>query len=213
MKSNKSYWGPKHKYTRRSVEDIETFCGWHYLINLTESAIKDRDRALISLLFETGGRVNEVLKLAFNNFVFLNDVIVVAGMPVLKRFEFIKVKGKRTGKTKPKKKFRTFPIKRIEPLVRYFENYVKAKQGFKTIFKIGRKRVYQIVTGLDSNIWPHWLRAQRASQLALEYGLNTHALVEYFEWIDLKTALHYSRFGWRGLAFLMGIKKIDYESI
>ena len=53
---------------RRSVLEIESFCGWDYLLNLIDKCEWLRDKALVSTLFETGGRVSEVLKLKTSNF-------------------------------------------------------------------------------------------------------------------------------------------------
>lgn len=72
---------------------------------------------------------------------------------------------------------------------------------------IGYSRAYKCVRelGVKLGTWitPHWFRAQRASQLALEYGLGLHELAEWFRWKNLEVAMHYSRFGYKGLAMKM----------
>jgi hypothetical protein len=50
------------------------------------------------------------------------------------------------------------------------------------------------------HLWQHWFRAQRASQLRSEYGYTEADLMEFFGWLDYKTALHYSRLGASNLA-------------
>ncbi len=50
------------------------------------------------------------------------------------------------------------------------------------------------------HLWQHWIRAQRASQLRSEYGFTEADLMEFFGWLDYKTALHYSRLGYTNLA-------------
>lgn len=198
-------WWSSHKYSRRSVEEIQTFCGWDYLADLVEKTDNTRDQALIAFLFETGGRVKEVLSLEKRHFRFEGNYIIVLAMPVIKRYEKIDKyqdeEGKTRWVTKRKEGYRTFPIHIKEPLVPYLTDWLEQKD--KKLFRIGRVRVYQIITKLEPKIYPHWFRAQRASQLALEYGLTVHELVDFFNWKNLEIAIHYSRMGWKGLATKM----------
>jgi hypothetical protein len=53
------------------------------------------------------------------------------------------------------------------------------------------------------NLWLHWFRSQRASQLVAEYGFEVIDLVDFFSWESYNTALTYARRGWRGLALKM----------
>jgi integrase len=50
------------------------------------------------------------------------------------------------------------------------------------------------------HLWQHWFRSQRASQLKEEYDFTESELMEFFGWMDYKTALHYSRSGFSKLA-------------
>jgi hypothetical protein len=50
------------------------------------------------------------------------------------------------------------------------------------------------------HLWNHWFRSQRASQLAAEYDFKEADLMEWFGWLDYKTALHYSHLGYSKLA-------------
>ena len=192
-------WWASHDFKKRSVEEIENFVGWEYLEKLVEKCERERDRALIASLFETGGRVSEVLLLTKDMFLVQDPYLIVRAMPVLKRYEKIGVDEKGKWITKKKKGYRTFPIHCREPLVSYLEDWLNTLEG-KRLFDIGRVRVYQIVKEIDPEIFPHWFRGQRASQLALEYGFSIHDLVDFFNWKDLQTAIHYSRMGWKGLA-------------
>jgi integrase len=99
------YWKINaHKYKRASVEDIEQFCGWNFLIqlvkecentkyrlspawaayNVSEEQYKQslitRDQALIATLFLTGGRATEVLRLRKKQFTLTEQWIRVQGM-------------------------------------------------------------------------------------------------------------------------------------
>jgi hypothetical protein len=111
-------------------------------------------------------------------------------------------------KTEPILKFRTVPFPKNEPLVSILQGYLK-KQGDPEaiLFDISYQRAYAIFTkagkALGVHIPTHWFRAQRASQLAFEYGFNEHDLVEFFKWQDYKTAFHYASKGYKGLAAKM----------
>jgi len=192
--------------TKRSVEIVESFCGWDYLLELIAKCECTRDKGLISALFETGGRVSEVLELKKANFVIQEPYIIVKAMPVLKRYEKVGERfddeGKKRWVTRRKKGYRTFPIHTKEPLCSKLIDHVINLES-EHLFRVGRVQVYRIVTGIDKNIFPHWFRAQRASQLAVEYGFDMHDLVDFFNWKSLGTAVHYSRMGWKGLATKM----------
>ena len=189
--------------TKRSVEIVESFCGWDYLLRLVEKCKQERDKALISALFETGGRISEVLQLKKDNFVVQKPYLIVKAMPVLKRYkkvgEYTDRHGRRRWKTERKNAYRTFPIHMSEPLCEPFLRHIK-ECGSDLLFRISRIQAYRIVRSLDENIFPHWFRAQRASQLALEYGFDVHDLIDFFNWKSLQTATHYSHMGWKGLA-------------
>ncbi len=50
------------------------------------------------------------------------------------------------------------------------------------------------------HLWQHWFRSERASQLKAEYDFTEADLMEFFGWLDYKTALHYSKLGASNLA-------------
>jgi len=194
------------KKRKRSVEIVESFCGWDYLLELIDKCKCKRNRGLISALFETGGRVSEVLRLKKANFIIQEPYIIVKAMPVLKRYEKIGERlddeGNKRWITRPKNGYRTFPIHTKEPLCQALVDYIVNLESAQ-LFRLSRSQVYRIVTKTDNQIFPHWFRAQRASQLAVEYGFDMHDLVDFFNWKSLGTAVHYSRMGWKGLATKM----------
>ena len=114
----------KH-YARLSVRDyIEEFCGWNNLKAIIDYAGTEREQAFFSALFETGGRVSEVLALTKQNFI-LNEpkgVIIVRDMPLMKRYRKIKEienpeeTGRKWITEKIHKKRKQFPILLKEPL-------------------------------------------------------------------------------------------------
>ena len=196
---------------KRSVEMVETFCGWDYLLDMIRRCDNMRDKALIATLFETGGRVSEVLSLKRSNFILQDDFIIVKAMRVLKRYkkvgEYQDDLGKKKWITKSMKAYRTFPIPVKEPLVPYMLKWIDyiGKCGKDQLFGISRVHAWRIVVKVNPDVFPHWFRAQRASQLALEYGFDVHDLVDFFAWKSLPMALHYSRMGWKGLASKMKV--------
>lgn len=60
------------------------------------------------------------------------------------------------------------------------------------------QRAYQIISELG--IYPHWLRAQRASCLVSFYRMSMEQMMEWMAWEELTTARHYARHGIRSLA-------------
>ncbi|MCJ7732140.1 tyrosine-type recombinase/integrase, partial [Candidatus Bathyarchaeota archaeon] len=60
-----------------------------------------------------------------------------------------------------------------------------------------RQRAYQIVTSIGDRVgiqvWNHWFRSQRASQLATEYSFDIQVLADWFKWSKLDTARIYTK--------------------
>jgi integrase len=63
-----------------------------------------------------------------------------------------------------------------------------------------RDKVTQTQLSATIHLWQHWFRSQRASQLRSEYEFSEADLMEFFGWLDYKTALHYSKLGAGNLA-------------
>jgi len=201
------YWAT-HVYKRSSVlRDVTEFCGWEVLQKIIQECnntnyyrnadlLRERDKALVATLFETGGRISEVLALDKENFKIFPERILVNSMIVVKN--------------KAPTTRGTFSIKRFEPLCPIMIDWIK--QCNSPLFNITPTRAWQIVNGLGKrlgfHIYDHWFRAQRASQLASEYDYTLHDLLEWFSWKDIKTALRYARLSWRKLD-----KKMDERFI
>lgn len=206
-----------HKYKRHSVErDVEEFVGWPFLKEMV-AKLRARDMAFLVAAFFTGGRVSEVRMLERNNFILTNArVVLVTKMRVLKRFHReVDSTGKKITVLDTVYR-KTFPIKRSESLIEILVDWVEKHNGW--LFPtnrgdedyLGRTMAYKIARRAGDSIgmwiYPHWFRAQRASQLRLEYGFDTIDLMEYFAWEDVKTATRYAKMGWRGLAEKMGVR-------
>jgi hypothetical protein len=193
---------------KRGVDkDVFGFCGWDYLRLLVGVCGDSFDKALISGLFETGGRISEVLKLRFDNFhfgKFSDPRIVVVEMTVSKR---------------RRPEMRVFPIRSDEPLAPYLLSYVKSVKGllfpisrvtaFLTIRSVGerlaRRGVHPDFSAIKSSqLYPHWFRAQRASQLRADYGFDEYDLKDFFHWRRSgEMPSIYSRLSWEQLALKM----------
>jgi len=106
--------------------------------------------------------------------------------------------------TRPKEAYRTFPFPKTEPLVKTLQELLPANGK---LFSVGYSTAYNELTNLGQSMgtWipTHWFRAQRASQLAFEYGFSEHELIEWFLWRDYMTAFNYARKGYKGLAAKM----------
>ena len=125
--------------------------------------------------------------------------------------------------TKPKKDQRTFPIRISEPLTKYLVSWCEGVKGpLDVLFPIKRSaafvRIRNIGKELDKDIpfcnirspliYDHWFRAERACQLAFDYGFDKDDLEEFFEWKERKPSMakRYASLGWIGLAKKMGVQ-------
>ncbi|MBA7491953.1 hypothetical protein ES702_02501 [subsurface metagenome] len=118
---------------------------------------------------------------------------------------------------------RTFPIRLDEPLTSYLVDWYKTvRRKNELLFPIKRSaafvKIRNVGRKLDADIpfcsirspllYGHWFRAQRACQLAFEYGFDNEDLERFFEWKERKPSMaeHYASLGWIGLARKMGVK-------
>lgn len=197
--------------THRVDEDVQEFCGWPELMRIIHSAKPGRDQALIAATFLTGGRISEVLLLKRGNFDLSNkEILIVKSMPVLKRFKKVGeriVDGKKKWITEKQLAYRTFPIVRKETAVPVLENWLKRfRHKDEQLFDVNRVKAFLIIRALGKDLYPHWFRAQRACQLAYDYGFDVHDLMDFFQWKDIRITMHYSSLGYKGLAKRMGVK-------
>ena len=188
MVARVGYWR-LHQYKRLSVEDyVEGWVGWGPLTELFEYAEKlygKREKAFLTICFLTGGRLGEVLALRKSNFDVREeeDLIIVRGMPLFKRYKkvesYIDAEGKQRWITERLQKTRKpFPILLSEPptptLLEWLET-VPDENGllFPSPYKPGepltRFWAYKLIRSLDKQI-PYSLR----EKLGLTYASNLH---------------------------------------
>jgi len=81
-----------------------------------------------------------------------------------------------------------FPIREsLVPIMLHWVNIVREKLGEDSkLFDLKYNKAYRIIRKAGEKIGedfpPHRLRAERATQLVLEYGLDDHELTEWFQW-------------------------------
>jgi len=223
----------KREFERHSVErDVKSFCGWNTLLNIVNVAGGIghnglRNAGFVAGLFECGGRVSETLMLKPSMFSVYKGctprLIMVENMPLLKRYkklsEFLDDKGDRHYKTERIEATRDFSFRADEPLVKPMVDWIvhALENRFEFLFPspytdkpLTRKWAYVLIdkigNRLDMEIYPHWFRSQRASQLASEYDFREASLLEWFEWEKWETAKKYAKLGPLGLAKKMGVK-------
>jgi hypothetical protein len=237
----------------RSVDkDVDAFCGWDFMLRLVKAGDPFM-RGLTATMFETGGRISEVLALQrWNIDPTLNkEVVVVKQMPLLKRFEkkgevakwkcvghckkrwdslpspeefeVHKIQEYKGWETKSLADYRTFPVRVSEPLTPYMMEWWKQVKGDRRpLFPIKRSVAFTRVRSLgekldleipfckvpSSQLYDHWFRAERACQLAFDYGFSREDLEMFFEWKERKPSMaaRYASLGWMGLARKMGVK-------
>ncbi|MEM4534970.1 MAG: hypothetical protein QW764_02880 [Desulfurococcaceae archaeon] len=100
---------------------------------------------------------------------------------------------------------RTFFFRRDEPLVPYLLEWLEIckKLGRSKLFDGNYYYWYWFFRQFDCmrekygtrvtwrHIYPHWFRAQRASQLAVDYGLDLHEIADWGSWKSLEVVREY----------------------
>ena len=196
------YWLNDLRSTRRTLKDIhefikpETVYGmiqdgemWSYKTN-TYFYFK-RDRALVSLLYLTGGRINEVLNLRKSQFDFKEDPEFI----VIKDFEISK-RNKQTIQKEGIPKI-DIPLPRVGTFERFTDlvtDYLDILSKDK-LFNIGRCRAWSIVNCMTGK-WCHYFRSQKISYMV---NLLRSALItaKIHGVKNPQTIAHYYKTEWR----------------
>jgi len=151
--------------TREEVEDM------------ISRADNERDRALIAMLYITGARISEVLRLKRKDIEIGEKEVRITITPLK-----IRSKG-------PLIFVHTLPIPLTAPFVEHIVSYVsKIQDGEEFLFcgykkPMTRVRAWQIIKKLNQDTFPHFFRHTRASKLA-EAGAD---VLEIKEWLGRKT--------------------------
>jgi len=187
------YWARSsgHEYHRHSVQEIEEFVGWPKLREICEAGGSPRNKALPAALFLTGCRVSEGIQLRRSTFDLADPKRVrCVDVPIVKQ--------------KLGKRSRTFSFPRGEPVWPYVEQYLAGlKRPDSMLFPFTRKQAYNIVVEQGKRagveLWAHWFRSQRASQMGADYELTENDLLEWFKVKDRNWARRYCHKGDAGL--------------
>ena len=152
-----------------------------------------RDRALISLLYLTCGRISEVLSLTKKPFVFDEDpdFIIIKNMVVVKR------------KKKTKRKRRSIrdevPLPKsgpLSPFTHFVTEYLTILRDPEVkLFKFGRHRAWQIVRFITGK-WCHYFRSQGESWYGKIFS-NIFALKDFVGVVDASTLSDYVKTDWK----------------
>jgi len=158
-------------------------------------AIRDtdtvRNKALISFLYLTACRIEEVVK-----FIIDGEII---GEPITKkqieiRDNLIIIRDVRALKSRVKNKVRNIPIikNRLESefidIFLLYYNALENKDSY--LFNITRQRAYQILERV--NLFPHFLRHSRLTHLVTDYDFSESQLRHFTGWDTSGTATHYT---------------------
>lgn len=133
-----------------------------------------RDKGLITVLYWSGRRINEVLSLQRSDVKYVNSL---EGSYLLVAFKLSKTKGV--------DKFIKTPFPFDDTIAMEFIHFIHwfDKQRFEgNLFTIGYQRAYQIVKEIDPDISPHWFRHVRSSHLGSV--LTGPELKRYIGWSD-----------------------------
>lgn len=195
---------------RRSVEfDAAPWVGWPKLLQYCERSPRQEHEDLFVTLFETGCRVSEAIELRADQFKYNDEAIIVRNAKVLKQKE------KRRAMRNILIKLEDNPLayKLIEIVENCEHGYLLPKRlrfsGTIDRFRhTARSTVYVKIKEISPEIWPHWLRSQRASHLVFERNLDAYALADWFKWTSMDMPLHYINQTMEKMADNMGIKNV-----
>lgn len=156
---------------------------------MCEAGSNPRDQALPAILFQTGSRVSEVIRLSAKHFNIAKEWVTCLNTPLVKQ-----------KKVTPYRSF-SFPID--EPVWKFSEKWINICKNRSYLFPHTRQWAYRKVVKLGQmvgvKVWSHWFRSMRASQVRLEYGLTGVELREWFKVRDLSWDQRYSKLGVTGL--------------
>lgn len=200
------------------------------LKNLKETGVKLRNQALISMLYLTASRVEEIVG-------FVNQITRETIMPPLKvgqvrwdnfdgeEFMIIDnvptLKRKLKGKDAYGKEIKRIPTRTIGVLVRdekVMVDYIKAHWKIvsatesilpditRPMFKMSYQNAWRISSSIElpnRKAFNHYWRHLRLSHLASDYGFTDMQLQQYVNWANTNMATKYVHLDWRSLGKLM----------
>lgn len=200
---------------RRSIKrDYRDWPRWERFMMMFAGADRapfpEDSRKYATILFETGCRIAEVVKLERDMFAWNDEAIVCWHAPLLKKGE-------------PATRRIYIKLDDRNPLGYALVDYLEACKtkyllpGFKdrhnrTIdpdHHVCVKTCYNRITEMHKDLFPHILRGYRAGMLVTERGFDMRQLMAWFDWKSADMAAHYTRI--KDIPESMGIKNIPLE--
>ena len=149
-----------------------------------------RDQALVSYMYLTGSRVEEIVKfmdetppskqiadpIKKNQIVFEGNFMIINNVRCLKR-------RKRGLRSIP------IPISKEDLFMPFLKNYLDTIKDEDFLFNMTRQRALQILD--EIGMFPHYLRHLRATYLTTKYGFTHSELKQFFGWTSTAPADFY----------------------
>lgn len=168
-------------------------------IRMLESRNETRDKALISFLYLTGARIEEVVKYIIERYRSEDRKRKKVGEPIKKKqVEILENEGKvyvnRVRCLKRDSKVRrriVFLItEREEWFFNLFKKWYDKKEFDDPLFNITRQRANQICK--KARVHPHHLRHMRMTELVTDYSFTESELMKFAGWATNSTAKEYT---------------------
>lgn len=197
------------------------------IINSINSNHELRDRALISFLYLTGCRIEEVVKFVKEKNLKKTKVDKVTkqripkpilestyeGDPIRKEHIIeqdnrLIVKGVRILK---RQRYipRNIPIPKNnmeQPLIDILKAYLNTLSNDSFLFNISRRRAGQIIS--KAGLYPHYMRHMRNTHLAEDYGLTSAELQQFNGWASSNSADAYIHLDFEHICNRMGCPNV-----
>jgi len=163
-----------------------------------------RDRALVSFLFITGCRIEEVVKFKDKE---KNWHSPIKKIQLEMQEGFFQISTVRILKAR-KKQWKTIPIVPMDDDERYFMNvfltyYHTIKDPMTPLFNMTRQRAYQILSKVG--LFPHLLRHSRCTILITKFGFDSYDLQRFIGWTSILSSQPYVHLSVRDLVRKMGV--------
>jgi site-specific recombinase XerC len=213
--------------TSPPVKPVPEVVSQQTILNIIrDDKLRLETKALISLIYISGGRIGEVLKVRPMDLHKIDDSLI--------RVSLITEKNKRT----PQREVPVFLNPIEKEMVGYILQYIDAKQSIhelkdsEPIFHKSqptiRKRLKRILVTVRANdmanksiiedyslgTHPHYFRHCRATHFTIQYRLNAFELTNVMGWSDTRMAERYVHLDWKNVAETMkreGDVRVDFR--
>jgi len=227
----------------KTFRSMGGFCGWYNIEESYNSIAEPETKQIFNGIFELGCRAMELPLLTRGqvDLVSSDTWIRIRGMYVLKQIEILylensdgtpmlRADGKRKYTFNSIDGYRTFPIRKDNPLARVFSEYVKkfpnkSRSDRETIlYPYTYGQIYYRIATIDMKLpewetranwtyykgpwWPHRLRGEKACQLIRDLRFDAFRLMGWFGWTSKDMPVEYGTI--QGAA-LEEDREVDYR--